>query len=132
MEAEVLSLDGNQTADHEAGADQEHHGEGDFADDETAEKQALAGAADIAAPGFAERCEDVAAGELERWGDAEEHGGGDGDAEREEQHRQVESDLGFVWNGIGRHHGDDATQRRSANGDAEEAADHGQQQALGE
>ena len=69
---------------------------------------------------------------MEGGGEAEEQGAAIETARVNSRTKPLMRDVGFVGDGVGRNHDDDAAQAGKGHGHAGGAAAHGEQQALGE
>ena len=130
MKAEIGALYREQRADHQAGAHQQHHGQRHFGHHERASHHTLPRAAETPRPASLSGVSRSRPDRCKRGATPNSRADHHRDGQREQQHRQVQRDLRFVGDGVGRHHGDDSAQSRIGQQYAQQAAAHGQQQAL--
>ena len=98
VEPEVDALERPQRPQHQARADEQDDGQGHFGDDEAVPESGAAAAGRRVAPAFFHRVRQVRAQQTRRGGDAENHRGGQGDADREQQHAPVDGCAGDAGN----------------------------------
>ena len=130
IEAGVDAAEVNEAAQEESGADHENQGESDLGDDEPSGKETLC----ARGAGSATILEGV--GEMEARGaeggdGAEEDGGGDGESEGEAEQAKIEADIERESFEAAGDHAEQQPVGGSGEGDAERAADQGEDQALG-
>ena len=97
--------------DHQARADHQHDRQRDRADHEALAKQRLSRATRHAPAAAAKRVDQIAGAGVERRRQTEDHAGRRRDRQREQQHRHIERDLGFVGDRVWR---DERQDRRAA------------------
>ena len=116
----------------DARAREEHQRQGNLGDDQRLARDGLARSAGKAAAGLAHRIRQVAAGGVQRRRQPADDAGQRRDRQREQQHRRVERDLGFIGNRVRRHERQDRREPRVSQRRADHAGGQRQEQALGE
>jgi hypothetical protein len=131
VEAGVHPLQPQEAADHQRGAHQQDHRQGDLGDDERVAQPLPAAAGARAARAFFQRIVQVGARHLPSGREPEQHARADGDCGREREHTRVDREH-HPERLVGRHGGHDEIEAPQGNHDAEGRATQGEQHALGE
>ena len=129
-EARVDDADALVTANQQARADEQHHRERHFADDERFADARAAGP-DRAASGGRGESRDGAAGRRERGHEAEHHAGQDRNRHREGEHAPVDADLSQPRN-AGRSERDQRARAPVGDDEPRDSAGHAEHDALGQ
>ena len=96
IEAGIDALEMQHGVDHEPGADQEDHGEGDFGDGQGIASHG-AGGAGVLALALAQDHVQIGTRGLDGRGETDQNRGGERNSQSEEQHSAVEANFAGVW-----------------------------------